>query len=713
VEGSILCDVPFVDVGAISGQIQLNYMVNRAGKDIPGFAVGSIKQGEGEFSVKTQDHSFILDPIKMKCSQKSCWCETMVVATAELLRYFQMPELFEGLAGTVGLSVKCDLFKILQTLQASVIFNDVMYQSKSIISGAKLMIVDHSKNGFRGIFAIQDQELFNVAVQFGKNKTTCAIENVQDLSLFSGYTILKNKCHIDVLIDQSPNVTNGTVKIEYDIVVQNDVGDQFYIKGEGLIVDGILKIVGRCNDLCFESSVRLQPRLALEFFVVKRDDALLIDVNTDPSDAAYAVGAIDFSVLRAFLQQPFQMSFAQQGSFVFKAYCKEGAFGATVQTHYAHIRVPYVYNVIQNVAATCEFNWIQKELMFKDIDIQLYEGKIYCSQAKVHFDKNFNIEFVHVPLMVHDVLLSWNKSIYGLVSGNLLAQKMSLQDMVLVQGQLMVQKAEIKENIFSTEFQDLLSSTSTDTWENAIPLCADVSLFTKQALQINTSFLTAQAVLGVNVKGPIQKTELSGTIKLLSGQLHFPYKPLEIVEGKLLFTAEQLLDPAIEFLAKGKVKRYHVSLKAWGTASDPHMQFESEPYLGEDQIMSLLLLGVEDQSLSLMIPAFLYQRLKDIMFGSALSDTKLKSIFDTMLQSLKYVRFIPQFTNQTGRGGVRGLFEIDATEHLQGTIDTNFTHLEDTKFDVDYAVADDVTLRLQKDGPSTYGGQVEFRWKFS
>ncbi len=35
------------------------------------------------------------------------------------------------------------------------------------------------------------------------------------------------------------------------------------------------------------------------------------------------------------------------------------------------------------------------------------------------------------------------------------------------------------------------------------------------------------------------------------------------------------------------------------------------------------------------------------------------------------------------------------------------------KFDIDYAAADDVTFRLQKDGPSTYGGQVEFAWKFS
>jgi hypothetical protein len=509
----------------------------------------------------------------------------------------------------------------------------------------------------------------------------------------------------------------GIVHGHYEVVVQNFLLSKLYrLQGDFELKDGRVEFLGTMNDLSYSGALRLFPDYVFESFSAYRGNDLLIDFSTDPSDPLYVVGAVDFSVLHDVVPSLFKMSFAQEGSFVFRGYLKDGICGATVQTHYAHIRVPYVYNVIQNVTATCEFNIHEKNLVFKDIDIEWYEGKISCSVANVYFDKNLKWNFLHAPLMLHDVMLSWNKGVYGLVSGRILLSKREISEPLCVQGQLMVQKAELKENIFSAEFQELLSGigASSSSAEQTLQPYVDVSLFTKDPLQINTSFLTAKALVDVRVQGLLNKTDLSGLIKLLSGFLNFPFKPLEIVDGKIIFIPEQsLFDPTIEFIAKGKLKRFGVTLKAWGSALDPHVQFEAQPYLSEEQIISLLLLGVEDQSLSLMVPAFLTQRLKDIIFGPALSNVKLQSVFDRLLQSLKYVRFIPQFTNQTGRGGVRGIFEVDATEHLQGKIDTNFAHLEDTKFDIDYAATDDVTFRLQKDGPSTYGGQVEFRWKFS
>jgi hypothetical protein len=96
-----------------------------------------------------------------------------------------------------------------------------------------------------------------------------------------------------------------------------------------------------------------------------------------------------------------------------------------------------------------------------------------------------------------------------------------------------------------------------------------------------------------------------------------------------------------------------------------------------------------------------------------MSQSKLDLFFDKLLQSFKNVRVFPQFTNQAGRGGIRGIVEVDATERLHGRIDSNLMQLEDTSFEVDYLVTDDVTLRMMKDGPSTYGGEIEARWKFS
>jgi hypothetical protein len=715
ISGSILADLPFVNPFTwLSGQIQLNYNVVKSEQEIPGFLAGKLQRGVGQLSLKTQDGSIVIDPIKINCTSTACWCEIMIAATTKLLQHFDMDDLFHDLDGAIGLSLQCDLYHPLETLQASIVLGDIFYKSKSILPDGKIVIMEHGKHGFSGVFQVQNQKKFAVDFSMIGDCKKCKFYNLVDLQhpFDKTYTILKDQCQIDATYDKS-----GVILGNYHVEIYHQIFKESYpLVGTFTLQDGILSFSGKIVDIDFVGSVRLFPDYQFQSFTVSRNGSLLAELHTDATDAGYVVGSVDFSLLHSILSDPFKMSFAQEGSFVFRGRVKDGICSATVQTHYAHIRVPYVYNVIQNIAATCEFHIHEKNLVFKDIDVELYEGKISCKQAQVYFDKNFEWYFVHGPFMFDKVMFSWNKGIYGLVSGRILLSKVSLQDPLNIQGQLMMQNAELKENIFAAEFQNILSGFASSGLQapSTIPAAVDISLFTQDPLQIKTSFLTAKALLNLRVQGMLAKTELSGAIKILSGTLHFPYKPLEIIEGKLLFVPEQQLsDPVIEFVAKGKLKRFGVTLKAWGSALDPHIQFEAEPYLSEEQIVSLLLLGIEDQSLSLMVPAFLTQRLKDIIFGPALSNVTLKSVFDTLLQSLKYVRFIPQFTNQTGRGGVRGIFEIDATEHLQGKIDTNFSHLEDTKFDVDYSATDDVTLRLQKDGPSTYGGQVEFRWKFS
>jgi hypothetical protein len=112
------------------------------------------------------------------------------------------------------------------------------------------------------------------------------------------------------------------------------------------------------------------------------------------------------------------------------------------------------------------------------------------------------------------------------------------------------------------------------------------------------------------------------------------------------------------------------------------------------------------------MPDFVRKQLNDIIFGPAVSEPKLQHRFNALFEPLKYVRFYPQLDNQQGRGGMRGIIEINATDRLRGKIDSNFFQLEDTKFEVDYDVSDAVTARLVRDGPATYGGEVEMRWKW-
>lgn len=713
--GSILCDVPYYQpFSTLSGQVQLNYLFAKTDTAVPGFFAGKIDRGFGEFTMKTEDGSVVINPIKVRCNQYECWCDVMVTATAAILRYFDVPDVFSDVAGKVGIQIQCDLYNFFQTLQASIVLHDILYKMQPMLPGGKVVITDHHSKGFSGVFQMYDQAIFEVDVCALSEVKELKGHNVVDLSIVSdrALKILKNRCSFSIVCDK-----DGVISGKYDIALHHGLLEKEYLlSGTFILKDGSVKFEGMLDDVVFDGTFQIFPEYVFHSFQAKRKDMILIDLSTDPVDSSLVVGSVDFSVVHDVVPEPLKMSFAQEGSFVFRGSFKDGKCFANVQTHFAHIRVPYIYNVIQNIAATCECNIHEKKLVIKDVEVQWYEGAMSCSQATVYFDKNLHWNFIHAPLLFQKVMLSWNKSIYGLVSGRLLFSSRGHDEKLNLEGQLMIQKSELKENIFSTEFQEILlglSGTTNDFNDQGLQAYVDVSIFTKEPLQVSTSFLTAQALIDMRIQGLLSKVEVSGSINLTGGSLCFPYKSLDIVEGRLLFVPEQPLDPVIELVAKGRLKRFQVMMRAWGSALDPHFQFESQPYLSEEQIVSLLLLGVEDQSLGMMVPAFLTQRLKDLIFGPAISNPKLKSMFDRLLQSLKYIRFLPQFTSQAGRGGVRGIIEIDASDHLHGKIDTNFAQLEDTKFDIDYLATDDVTLRLQKDGPSTYGGEVEFCWKFS
>lgn len=714
ITGSLVCEVPYQDgLSSLSGQIHIDYVLHKIDADVAGFLTGKFVQGLGDFNLKINDGSMIFESLQLRCMQNSCLCQATLQATAQLLHYFDIPELLHKLAGDLRLSVECDLFNILSTLKAAVKFNDIVYQSKTLLPAGTLTILDHDQKSFVGTLAFDEIAMFQVRVNLEDASKKCVIENVLDLNISGSnrYKVLKN--NLEIAMACHDDGIDGS----YHVVIHQDDIIFCTVNGTFVVRDGKIHIDGIGNDIAFKLLAQYFPELKFESLIAHKNNQSIIDLSANSINESAIQGLIDFSIIQALVPESLKFSFAQQGKCILSGSYKDGICSAHISMNDAHVRVPYIYNVIQNFSADCEYSVGDNSVTCKNMDIELYEGKISCSKADGYFDTTGFLSFVHMPLMFHDVMLSWNKGIYGIVSGSILVFKQNEQEPMQIQGQLMVQQAELKENIFSSEFQDLLAPAlqqSTLSASFAQPnITLDVSLFTREPLQITTSFLTAQAVLDVHMNGPLFKPALSGSIRLLSGILNFPYKPVEIVQGRLTFMPEQPFDPLLEFLAKGKIKKYQVSLQAWGSALDPHVRFESEPYLNEEQIISLLLLGIQDQSLSLMVPAFLTQKLKDIIFGPALSKMKLKTVFDILLESLKYVRFIPQFSNQSGRGGVRGIFEIDATEHLQAKIDTNFAQLEDTKFDIDYAATDDLTIGLVKDGPSTYGGQMEFAWKFS
>jgi len=76
------------------------------------------------------------------------------------------------------------------------------------------------------------------------------------------------------------------------------------------------------------------------------------------------------------------------------------------------------------------------------------------------------------------------------------------------------------------------------------------------------------------------------------------------------------------------------------------------------------------------------------------------------------IHFVPGFVDKSSRGGIRGALEIAINNRLRATIQKNFTLSEDTRFELEYAITDGISLRAVRDERRDLGGELELRWKF-
>ncbi len=714
ISASCVFDVPFENsLNLLQANLTATYDIYKNDLKIPGFMSGSMRCGQANLSIKTEDGTIVVDPISIKCNEKSCWCDMSVQTDSDILKYFYVSPIISDLKGKITTSLKFDIYNFWSSLQVAISLENLLYKTKSIFPGGKFIIKEHDQSKASGILQIKDNDLLKVDFQALPGQKKLHAQNYGKLewpSMF-GWCIDKNGLIIDLEQNQQGIITGS-----YKIIAQHPLlKTERIFQGTFRLQDDVLDVVGNMGNFKWEGTIAIGSELIFKNFQLYEKGKIILDIASQSDRDNYITSSIDFSLVQKIVPEVFEKSFAQNGAFVVRGQLKDGVLYGNIQTHYAHIRLPYLYNVISNMSMSCELNFVQKKLILHDMTIDLHEGAMHCDRATFYFDNQLQLAFVHTPIILDKIMMSLRKGVYSLVSGRLFLHKTLEEKSLNLEGKLFLHKTQVHENILSSEFHEMIQQMTSESQQPAAKesLNLDIEVKVFDGLEIKTSFMAARAMVDVIIQGTVQNPKISGGIHFVDGQLEFPFKPIDIISGKILLLPDQPLDPIIELTARGKLKKYLVTLQAWGTALDPHIKFQSQPYLNEEQILSLLMLGVEDQSISLMVPAFLTQKLQEIIFGPALSSSKLKSIFDVILKSMKYVRFLPQFTSQADRGGMRGIFEIDASENLHGKIDTNFSQIEDTKADIDYDVTDDIKLRLRRDGPNTYGGEVEFQWKFS
>ncbi len=422
-------------------------------------------------------------------------------------------------------------------------------------------------------------------------------------------------------------------------------------------------------------------------------------------------GTISYAVLRAVTQGK-GFAFPEEGALKIIGSTEYPTIKIGLLLDNAHIRLPYTYNLVQQAAANIIINLTKRTITAEQLRIQLHKGEVTASTISARFNEQFQLAYLHAPLLINNCFLSRKKDFFALFSGSLTLQYLRGHRAQL-SGFVMLDRSHIQSNIFSQDFQRQLSGTT------ALPFSLygtdidfNVHLMTSSPLQVKTSFLEGAARIKGALQGSTTSPAITGEVELVHGSFLFPYKPLFIKRGKVYFLPQQIDDPVVDILAENSMRNYAVRMTVTGTARQPHIAFDATPTLQEEQIISLLLGGSEEGSLYVAVPTSVMNSIENMIFGPSESTSRFQRTLQDIFAPLKNMRLIPSFTSQTGRGGLRGSLALEVNDRLRATIQQNFSLPEDTLIEVEYALSDDARVRAVKDERGDLGAELEGRWRF-
>ncbi len=529
--------------------------------------------------------------------------------------------------------------------------------------------------------------------------------NVADIAIHNELVIEKKALWFELsLLD---GIYTGSYTLHARDMITKSIA--YGIKGT---IDGTFKdcsIKGEFNKKKYKGSFTLQPHFALtDFTVHEKKEQPLIQIMSDQEGFN---GVIDFSIGQEITNHLFNYKVPGQGILHIKGTYKESSVESSLELIEGNIRIPGTYSLIRNLKAVMHADFKAKKIVLNDCLLELDKGSLYCSRAHILLRNNGTPYYIYAPCLIKKAFLTLQKELFAVFSGTIVYVYDENKKNELT-GNIIIDRGYFKKNIFA-QFGKPVTNDLTDSRTDLKEQCwLNLFIETKNPIEVKTSFLDTSVQGSVAIQGRLQHPECTGSLYLEKGTLAFPYRPLSITHCGIHFLPHQLYDPLVELIAKGKIRKYQITLRCEGSLQQPHISFESTPPLTEEQIITLLLAGTEEGSLSLAMPAMIMQKLQNIIFGPEQSATKLEGYFKGLLEQFKHIRFIPGFSDQSGRGGFRGTIEIDVNDQLRGMIQKNFSLSEDIKLEVEYFLSDDITLRGMRDERGDYGGEVEMRWKF-
>jgi len=499
---------------------------------------------------------------------------------------------------------------------------------------------------------------------------------------------------------------------------RKDGVDTFKTKGDLCLKDNKLLLKGKTAFADYLIMANLIPNAYLTKFLYFKGKEKFIDLDVDEKSNKYLIGKIKSSFVGTFLPHEYKRLFLV-GDKSFELKISQDSFsdvqGALVFEE-GQFYLPNSYNLIEKLNVNFFIDVPAKKLLLKDFELQFHKGIVHCQKAYLQFKDNFELLYINAPLNFDDVLINWGKDFYGFIYGNLLFDKRVKKHLKII-GDLVLKKSVLKDNPLSKEsvldsFEHLEISAI-----GPMDIEYDIDLSNEEPINIYTNFLKAKSNFDLNLKllqlqNRSQVTQVVGDIDIEKGELNFLSNKLYINYGKIQFMPNQMNDPAITLIAKNKIKKYFIIMRITGSLQNPKVVLESTPELTEEQILALLMAGSESASFQTDLPAILMHNLTNWVMERKDVLSKTKGFFKKVMLPFKYVQITPNFTDQSGRGGVKGIISIDLNKQLHAQVQKNFNLQEDFEFQVEYFLTDDINLKAIKDQRGELGVETEVRFKF-
>lgn len=366
--------------------------------------------------------------------------------------------------------------------------------------------------------------------------------------------------------------------------------------------------------------------------------------------------------------------------------------------------LPQIYNVIKATTGQLSYNLVTNHLKIDQLEIALYQGSVHTSGALI------SNEHIYLPILFDNVVLNFERNLITNCSGKILYQHDPSKTSHL-KGFVLLEQTLCRYNPLSPDLANLFGSNSANYFKPAPNLILDLNFLTQTPIKIKSEFIDTNASAQIQFTGPVNNPKIIGQIQIFGGKINFPYKPLFITQGHLYFPDTFPNQPTIDLTAKNNLKRHKVTMHLSGPISNSQISLAAYPSLSSEQIGALLLLGTENTSLNMIMPAIIMQNLNNIVFGSIDDEGKTSYLIKKLFKPLDHVKFVPSFSDETGRGGLKGAVEVDINDRLHALIQKNFSLTEDTKLEIDYAISDDVSIRAIKDERGDLGSELEIRFK--